>query len=300
MSGHAVQERAADTDSLLVMQSLWAMERRHPDGFESSLDQNVARILDGGFDGISGHCVDPVKVRLIAKAIAGTGLAMEGMCFPRTVDDLKPSLECATGIGVTHLSVQPDVRLRRIDDCIPLVEGWMRLAEEVDFPIYFETHRNRMTTDLFFTLDLIERIPSMPILADLSHILVGREFWYPLSSEDEALVFQVLDLTWAFHGRVASREQVQVEISFPQHQVWLDLFLRWWEYGFRSWRQRAKAGTQLSFTCELGPRPYAITDKEDNDTTDRWTEALLLKSRVRELWRRIVDDERHGTLQIPA
>src|ERR1700722_13106964 len=94
-------ERATGKDDLLVMQSLWAMERRHPDGFERSLDENVAMILEAGFDGISGHCVDPAKVRLIAKVLAGTGLAMEGMCFPRTVDELKPALECAAGIGVT-------------------------------------------------------------------------------------------------------------------------------------------------------------------------------------------------------
>ncbi|WP_346656628.1 hypothetical protein [Bradyrhizobium sp. IC4061] len=55
-------------------------------------------------------------------------------------------------------------------------------------PIYFETHRDRMTTDLLFTLDLIEQVPSMRMLADLSHILVGGEFWCPISDEDEALV----------------------------------------------------------------------------------------------------------------
>lgn len=54
--------------------------------------------------------------------------------------------------------------------------------------------------------------------------------------------------------RVASREQVQVEVSFPRHRMWLDLFLGWWEYGMRSWSQRAGANDELSFVCELGPR----------------------------------------------
>ncbi|AMA60004.1 sugar phosphate isomerase/epimerase family protein [Bradyrhizobium sp. CCGE-LA001] len=262
------------------------MERRHPDEIERSVEQNVTTIKNAGFDGISTSCIDPAGVELIAHALVGTGLLVEGMCFPQTIDDLKAAIDLARQLGALHLNVQPDVRPRRVADCIPLLEGWIRVAEDARMPIYFETHRNRMTTDLLFTLDLIEQVPSMRMLADLSHVLVGREFWCPISDEDDGLVRQVLDRAWAFHGRVASREQIQVEITFPQHKVWLDLFLRWWDYGFRSWRKRAGPDALLSFACELGPRPYAITDREGNDTTNRWEEALLIKSLVRDIFER--------------
>ncbi|WP_404655827.1 sugar phosphate isomerase/epimerase family protein [Bradyrhizobium sp. USDA 336] len=272
------------------------MERRHSDGIEGSIEQNLTMIKQAGFDGVSTSCIDPARVAQIARALAGTGLAVEGMCFPRTIDDLKAAINLGQQLGALHLNVQPDVRPRRVADCIPLLEAWIRVAQEARMPIYFETHRNRMTTDLLFTLDLIDQVPGMCMLADLSHVLVGREFWYPITDEDEALVRQVLDRTWAFHGRVASREQVQVEITFPQHKVWLELFLRWWDYGFRSWRKRAGAGAVLSFVCELGPRPYAITDREGNDTTDRWQEALLMKSLVRDLFERSAVDAQLGSV----
>ncbi|MGY8663833.1 sugar phosphate isomerase/epimerase [Bradyrhizobium sp. UFLA05-109] len=276
--------------SLLVLQSLWAMERRQPDGIERSIDQNLTMIREAGFDGISTSCADPARVALIARALAGSGLAVEGMCFPQTIDDLKAGIELAGQLGVLHINIQPDIRPRRIADCIPLLEGWIRVAQDAGMPIYFETHRNRMTTDLLFTLDLMDQVPEMRMLADLSHSLVGREFWYPISDEDEALVRQVLDRSWAFHGRVASREQIQVEITFPQHKVWLDLFLGWWKYGFKSWRRRAGADARLTFTCELGPQPYAISDRQGNDTTNRWEEALLLKSLVRSLFESTASD----------
>lgn len=276
---------------LLVLQSLWAMERRHSDGYERSLEQNLEMILDAGYDGVSsGGFGDRDTARRIHAALSPQGLAIEAQCFPRTVDDLKPILELGTEFGIHHLDIQADVRPRRLQDCVPLLEGWRRLAEEVDFPVYFETHRDRMTTDLYFTLDLLDCFPDLALIADLSHFLVGREFAWPVSDENHALIHRILDNAWAFHGRVATREQVQIEISFPHHRPWVDLFLGWWEYGFRSWRGRAGAEDTLAFVCELGPKPYAITGPDGNDTTDRWAEALEMREMVRDLWNRIAGE----------
>jgi hypothetical protein len=141
-----------------------------------------------------------------------------------------------------------------------------------------------MTTDLYFTLDLLDRFPDLKLLADLSHFLVGREFSVPISPENQIYMRRIIDSSWAFHGRVASREQVQVEISFPAHRQWLEIFLGWWDYGFRSWSRRAGPDASLAFVCELGPQPYAIVDRDGNDTTDRWEEALLLKGEAEALW----------------
>lgn len=272
---------------ILFFQSMWAMERRHTDGVERSIEQSLAMIAEARFDGISTHWYDRAKVRPLSELLAGHGMTAEGQCFPQTVDDLARVLEVASEFPPHHLDIQPDVRPRRLQDCIPLLEGWRRLAEQVDFPVYIETHRDRMTTDLYFTLDLLDCFPDLRLVGDLSHFLVGREFAWPVSEENHALMRQVIDRCWAFHGRVASREQVQVEISFPHHRPWLDLFLGWWEYGFRSWRRRAGPDDSLAFVCELGPKPYAITGPDGNDTTDRWQESLLMRDEVRRTWERV-------------
>ncbi|MFE0753247.1 sugar phosphate isomerase/epimerase family protein [Inquilinus sp. NPDC058860] len=271
---------------LLVLQSLWAMERRHTDGFERTLEANIEMIAEAGFDGVSTPWADRDLVRRTSDGLRSAGMVAEGVCFPKTVDDLKPVLEIAAEFPVHHINLQPDVRPRRLEDCVPLIEGWRRLAEQVAFPVLIETHRDRMTTDLYFTLDLLDRFPELPLLADLSHFLVGREFAWPVPDENHALIHRILENSWAFHGRVASREQVQIEISFPHHRPWVDLFLGWWDHGFRSWRRRAAADATLSFTCELGPKPYAITGRDGNDTTDRWAESLTLAGLARDLWAR--------------
>lgn len=274
----------ANGQNLLFLQSLWAMERRHTDGMERTLEQNIEMIVGAGFDGVSMSFTDAAAARRAGALLKPLGKVIEAQCFPGTVDDLKPMLELSAEVGVHHLDIQPDVRPRRLQDCIPLIEGWRRLAEQVDFPVYFETHRDRMTTDLYFTLDLLDCFPDLKLLGDLSHFLVGREFVTPLSKENQACMHRIIDNCWAFHGRVASREQVQVEISFPHHRVWLDIFLDWWQYGFASWRRRAGPSDSLAFVCELGPKPYAITGRDGNDTTDRWAEALLMRDHVRKLW----------------
>ena len=272
------------TQKLAVYQALWAMERRHTDGFERTLEDNIALIAQAGFDGVTASYASREQVARLSGLIKPLGMGVEGQCFPRTIDELQPVLETAAEFGVTHINIQPDVRPRCLADCLALVDGWARLAEQVEFPVYIETHRDRMTTDLYLMLDLLDERPEMRLVGDLSHYLVGREFAWPVSDENHALIHRVLEHCWAFHGRVASREQVQIEISFEPHRPWVELFLDWWRYGFASWRRRAGPHEALSFTCELGPKPYAIIGRDGNDTTDRWAESLTLAGLARDLW----------------
>lgn len=261
------------------------MERRHTDGFERSLEENIATIAGAGFGGVSAHCHDREKVRRISALLPKGCNYYEGQCFVRTVDDLKPVLEIATEFRVGHIDLHADIRPRRLSDCMPILEGWLRLAEQVSFPVLIETHRDRITTDLHFTLDLLDAMPNLPLLADLSHYLVGREFAWPVPDENHSQIKRILDNSWAFHGRVGSPEQIQIDISFPHHRQWVDLFLEWWQHGFQSWRKRAAADAVLPFVCELGPKPYAITGADGNDISDRWSDALLMRTMVEDMWR---------------
>src|ERR1051325_3842966 len=120
--------------TLNVFQSLWAMELRSAKEPERSLEENIRLIAEAGFDGVSAHWYDRNYVQNLAGLLREHGLKAEGQCFPKTVDDLKPALENAAEFGVAHLCLQPDVRLRRIEDCLPLLEGWHRLSEEARIP----------------------------------------------------------------------------------------------------------------------------------------------------------------------
>lgn len=267
----------------VVFQSMWAMQ--NDQGLlPSSLESQLTKIAEAGFDGITDHFYEPLAARELSRLASGFGLQIEGQVFPRTIDDLQPALEVASEYGCHHLTIQADSRPRSLKQALRLLEGWQRLAEQVAFPVLVETHRYRLTNDLHFTLGLLEELPDLKLLADLSHYVVGREIPLPPGADDQQQIQSILRSSWGFHGRVASCEQVQVPISFAQHRPWVELFSDWWKRGIEDWLGRKQVAGSLSFTCELGPPPYAITDRFGRDITDRWEESLLMKDLARQLW----------------
>ena len=268
----------------LVYQSMWAMERRRPDGLEWSLDEKLAMIRDAGFDGAGVRFSDRGFVQPVTDFLRAHGMSWQAQAYPQTVDDLKPIIDHVLEFGADHLNVQPDVRPYRLEECFPLIDGWRRLAADAGIKMQIETHRNRMTTDLLFTLQLLDHYPDLRLTGDLSHYVVGREFWYPMTDVDQALMHRIIDNCWGFHGRVASREQIQLQLNFAQHQGWVDIFMAWWERGFRQWRAKAGADETLTFLCELGPPEYAMTGADGYELSDRWHESQQLMQQVRHIW----------------
>lgn len=275
----------------LVYQSLWAMERRRPDGQEWTLEQKLQMIQHAGFDGAGVRFADRAYAKQVTEFLKSHGMSWQAQAYPQTLDDLKPIIDHVLELGADHLNVQPDVRPYTVQECIPLLQGWRRMADDAGIKMQIETHRNRMTTDLFFTLHILDALPDLRMTGDLSHYVVGREFWYPVSDEDHALMHRIIDNCWGFHGRVASREQIQLQISFPHHQHWVDVFMGWWERGFRQWRRKAGPDETLTFLCELGPPEYAMTGADGYELSDRWQEAQMMKDMVRHLWQRVANDE---------
>ncbi len=271
----------------LVYQSMWAMERRRPDGLEWSLDEKLAMIRDAGFDGAGVRFSDRSFVKPVTDFLRAHGMSWQAQAYPQTVDDLKPIIEHVLEFGADHLNVQPDVRPYRLEECFPLIDGWRKLAADAGIAMHIETHRNRMTTDLLFTLRLLDHYPDLRVTGDLSHYVVGREFWYPMTDADQALMHRIIDNCWGFHGRVASREQIQLQLNFPQHQGWVAVFMAWWERGFRLWRAKAGPNGTLTFLCELGPAEYAMTGADGYELSDRWVESKQMMQRVRELWHKV-------------
>jgi hypothetical protein len=287
---------------LEVFQSLWAMELRRPDGVERSIEESFEMVAAAGFAGVGMDVVaktDIDHVRKLRHLCDRHGLGCSINAFPNTVEELRPVLHMAKDFDARFVNIIGRVMPIPVTDMIPVVRAWITMGAKEGVTVYFETHRNCITNDLFTTLQLLDAIPELTLCADLSHMLVDREFWYPISNENQDFIHRLLERSACFQGRVASREQIQVQLSFPQHEKWFDVFAGWWEEGFQLWRQRSGPDAVLNFLCELGPAEYAITGADGFELSDRWDETLILRRRVESIWTSL-DSERNALGPIRA
>lgn len=281
---------------LEIFQSLWAMELRSPDRPERTPEENFRMVAEAGYAGL---CLDPSvaeipDIRKLKSLYEEFGLDCMINAFPFQPDDMKPLYGLAQELDARLVNIIGGVMPIRPEDAVPVIRRWMSEAEESGIPTLFETHRDSLLNDLYYTLQVMDLVPEMRLCADLSHFVVDREMREPISDRDQAYIDLVLGRSDCFQGRVANREQVQIQIDFPQHQEWVGIFRNWWKAGMRSWRKRNDDDATLIFLCELGPPPYAITDANRHELSDRWEEALTIRTWAREIWADLEAEEQNS------
>jgi len=278
---------------LKIFQSLWGMEQRIPGMPEPSMHDNFSKIAEAGFDGMCIDLgVDEIdQLREASQYYEKYELDCMVNAFPERIKDLKPMLQLAKDFDACMVNVIGGVMPITIAGAIPVIYRWMEDADRVGIPLLFETHRDGLLNDLYYTLQIIDSVPELRICADLSHFVVDREFRSPIPGVDQEYIHRVLERSDCFQGRIANREQVQIQIDFPQHQQWVQIFKDWWKQGMRLWRNRNNDDATLVFLCELGPPPYAITDEKQCELSDRWKEALQIRQWVQDIWAELEMEE---------
>jgi hypothetical protein len=271
---------------LLVYQAIWGLESL--EGFDTSagLAQALEVVLAAGFDGVGvgvgAHRRE--QAELVSRVMRERGKSWEATAFVRTADDLAKAVERSEDLGAHHLNIQIMERYDRVAEAVALFEALEAVAAKAALPVHYETHRGRLTNDMWFTARILEALPQLKLTGDLSHYAMVHEMPLPVPEPDARRMSRILAQCWGFHGRVAGSHQVQVSIRAPQHQAWVDQFRAWWKEGFASWIGRSGPDAHLSFMPELGPPNYAIVDSDGRELADRWAEAQLLKDMAREIW----------------
>jgi len=273
--------------------SLWAMQPHDQTGIKLPYDQVCEMVAGAGYDGMAidlgaGDVAQAYEVQPIMKAAGLTPLIV---AFPKSIEEFRDTLQMAREFGSPFVDLIGQVMPLTVEGMIPVVRQWIEMAAEENMPIQFEAHRNCITNDLYSTLCLLDAVPEMRMCADLSHYVVDREFKLPMSDRDMGLISRILERSDSFQGRVASRQQIQLQLDFPQHRPWVDLFQGWWREGLQSWRRRNATGDCI-FLCELGPPEYAMTGADGREMSNRWQEALTIKGWIADMWAEMQAEDR--------
>ena len=272
--------------TLDIYQSLWAMEQRIAGQAEDPVEVHMERIAEAGY---AGACVDP-NVSEIPDCLAlkpifeRLGLKCMVNAFPHDVEALQPLLDMAAEMNATQVNVIGGVMPLTAAEAVPVVETWLAMASAYDFPFLLETHRNGTLNDLFFTLEVLEKVPELRLCADLSHFVVDRELQIPLNETDENYFSTILERSDSFQGRISNNQQIQIAIDFPQHRDWVAQYRQWWQQGMSGWHARQPHDATLNFLVELGPPAYAITGADQRELSDRWQEGLQIREWVEGIW----------------
>ena len=274
---------------LEVFQSIWATERRAPDGVELPLAEKFQSVAEAGYDGLSIDMAanDIPTVEQARPLFREYGLGCLVVAFPKTVEDLKPVYEMAAELEARFVAINAVTFPFTPEEGATFVTGALDLARSMGVEAHFETHRYTLTTDMLYTIQLMELVPEMELVCDLSHFVVSREFTLPPDDFHAEQMDKVLRRCVGLQGRIATREQAQIQPAFERHQPWVNQFWAWWEQGFRYWRARKAPDAVMNFLCELGPPPYAITGADGWELSDRGVEALAFKDGVKKLWAKL-------------
>ncbi|AEI93719.1 sugar phosphate isomerase/epimerase family protein [Roseobacter litoralis] len=270
---------------LQVYQSLWSMQPHDASGEVLPLDRVAGMVADAGYAGLAIDlgAADVEVAHAVRPHLEREGLTPLIVAFPRSVESLRETLIMAQDFGAPYVNVVGQVFPLTVEGAIPIIRKWIEMSDQIGMPVHFETHRNCITNDLFATLSMLDAIPEMRLAADLSHYMVDREFKLPLAKWERDLMSRCLARADSFQGRIASRQQIQLQIDFPQHAKWVTLFQEFWLEGLADWRVRNAQG-DVVFLCELGPPEYAMTGGDGREMSNRWEEALKIKAMTERIW----------------
>lgn len=178
------------------------------------------------------------------------------------------------------------------DEMDALARAVLDAQEACGIPILPETHRATMLQDIWRTLRLLERFPSLRLNLDASHIYCAGEFPYRGFEANLDLVHPILARAGCFHGRVSNGQIMQAPLTDPCYAENVRHFAVLWNESMSAWKAQAQPGDTLTFIPELGPPSsgYALTVPDvampngRRELSDRWAEMQALGRLARALF----------------
>jgi hypothetical protein len=248
-----------------------AMAFLKKEGFEGVQDGNAADCRAAGIASASSGRIDsPAEAKQLAQKLRGLGHEA----------------------GTVHIGCGFE------DDATmdALVRATVEASDELDFPLFIETHRATITQDVWRTIQMIKRVPSVRFNGDFSHYYTGHELPYGDLEAKWRAMQPIFDRVGFMHGRIGNTSCMQVNIADggpPVPQVFgesdfLAHHREMWTRAMHGFLKVAKLGDYLVFAPEiLSPaiyyaRKFTMPDGTLREESDRYAQALVYARIARE------------------
>jgi hypothetical protein len=241
---------------------------RHSSGWQPDEDRYYAAVAAAGFSAVQGgdgdicrdHGLDLLGTGVVRRPIEAAAFAAHW------AEQGALAATCIAGDGFESDS--------EADELVLAVQNASLLC---GLPIHIETHRASLTQDMWRTVRLLERHPTLTLNCDFSHWFTGLE----MAALDWELQIERLRPVFAqthfLHGRVGDRCCMQVSLRDGREDKHLLPFRALWREVMRH-RSEGIPTADLWFVPELlGTRYEYARVFEDREEGDRWRDALLLR-----------------------
>jgi hypothetical protein len=278
-----INDGSAAAPRLRMQQSIWGMIHLPFNGPEWPLTEKLDKAMAAGFTGIEASCNDDATVDEIAGPLHDRGLPIGMIARATDADELSPAIERAHKLRAEYLCVHAMGSLKATPQIVDIFREMYEVANDSGLPLLVETHRGHMTQDLRRTVKVLSRFKKIRFMGDFSHYVLCGTVEGEWSGEVWEHFEQIARRCSAWHGRVSSGQQIQVDIGDGSGEA-AGQFKKLWTFGMTAWLAKAMPGDVLPFTCELGPAPYSITDLSGRELSDRWQQSLVIKRLAEEAW----------------
>jgi hypothetical protein len=238
---------------ILFLCPRWGSESLAPKEF-------VSKALEAGYDGIEVGFADQDPNAEESVAIAKSeGLAVATQHWMTTNRDLATHLDLyekrlhrAAGFEPIFVNSQTGRDFFNTEESLRVFRVAEKVSAETGIPIYHETHRGRCMHTPWRTRELLDALPSIRLVLDMSHWCNVCE---SLLEEQDDIIEPLLPAVAHIHARVGWQQGPQV--SDPRAPEWSDALnahLKWWDKIIAA--RRAEGVAQFTICPEFGPVPY--------------------------------------------
>ncbi|WP_395631937.1 hypothetical protein [Aquidulcibacter sp.] len=248
------------------------------------------QVYSAGFSGLQVYApnADASKANL---SLSGMARILDGTTCDATIAQHK-----AWGFQATTLHL--GTGFETLDAGKTLVQAVLDASARHSQPVFIETHRATITQDPARTLDLIAAFPEMRFNADLSHWYTGQEMRYGDFEAKLDKLQPFFERVRFMHLRMGHSCEMQTPLFLlRENQAWEDYCLLW-SLCMRGFLNTAEQDERFFAVPELLPasvsyqgRLHTINYARLNDPSnpsselsDRWLEALELKTLIESLW----------------